>query len=229
MNGEQPPIGYLPYGYVQNPVNPDMMQQVQFYAAKAEIDQQQKLVELRAKTEAELFEYEGKRQLQLQMLATLEEVKVDTQIKKDYLTGTIVLSDNGMLLQKQDFLLEDEKSYVLCNARLIQPPLKYACVDDSTEILYLRFESQTGTTCSVFLSQNGDANYYRRKFRAAGIIFKKKRNDGKEFFWRLLDFLACNAQKILLPCHRGFYMADGKIHYADGTALLWKDVLYDAE
>ncbi|HBD01437.1 MAG TPA: hypothetical protein DC053_22135 [Lachnoclostridium sp.] len=194
------------------------------YKARVDFEKEANLIQMKAFTEID--KHKEKRAIDEENFEELLRVKTDLQIKRDMLSETIMITDQGMLRRTQEFMLEANKEYYFANFSIpIQPvQFKSAGIDYTVLCMRTRIE-RLGEKDLYFDLRKDDANYYRRKFRNAGIIFKKKRREGDEFFFDVIQAVIGISRTVEVPGAYGFYTVEGMLQYADKKTMLWKEVL----
>lgn len=160
-------------------------------------------------------------------LAQMLKFRSDIQIKKELLTNKIVVTEEGGIIRKQEYLLEKPKEYSFTNFRILGRPIKYINEEKNAAVLHLTALIQNQKTVNLYLDlEKGSKGYFWKKFLSAGIIFQKRRDENRDFIFDVLQPISEIAEVVVLPQHRGFYRgADRALHYAGKRDLTWKDVV----
>lgn len=200
--------------------------QILVYQQQAALDHQNKSALIWAQEEARLHEHWAKQKINEESKIRVEKAKADIQIKKGMLSDTVFLTEKGSIIRKQEYLMERSIEYSFANFSVDGRPIRYVTEDCSSAVLCLRVILQGRGERVLFLDLEEDrAVYYRKKFRRAGIEFKKKRSDKKEIIFDIVQVLDQAAEIVTLPLELGFYRTrDQSLHYAGRKALLWKEV-----
>lgn len=196
------------------------------YMIRANIDRQNKVAMTWAQEKAKVYEHWAKQKINEESKIRVEEAKADIQIKKDMLSDTVRLTEEGVLIRIQEYLTKRSIEYGFANFRVDGCPIRYVTEDCSSAVLCLRVILQGRGERVLCLDLEEDrAGYYKKKFRKAGIEFKNKRSDKKEMIFDIVQVLDQAAEIVTLPLKPGFYRTrDQSLHYADRKALLWKEV-----
>lgn len=181
---------------------------------------------LREKVDAEIFKHNQKMKIDETHELHKMKAKEDVRIQREMLTETILMTESGEIIKRQEYFLRRPEEYSFVNFRVIGTPIRYFSRKSSNEVLYLVVGLQNQTEQTLYLNLEADnAAYFWSKFRKAGIALKRKRKEKKEMIFDVVGMLGYLAEKVELPEKRGFFVdQDGHLCYADRCSLIWKEV-----
>lgn len=149
-------------------------------------------------------------------------VREDAKVKRSLLATAVKIGEDGTIRHYQELLTEPAISYVIVNACLVDEPVLYAPMDGDGQILLIRMSREDRKDIQLYLNiESEDTRYYSRKFRLAGLSFKKKRGMTNEILLDIVDVCCKRAQKIYLPTIRGFSRFHGNFLYAGCEQQIW--------
>lgn len=217
---------YNPYFFNQGSMQQVPMQQALLDQRNPETEYYKEVSLMHERAHIDVQKYAYKRTMDEESIVCMMMAKADIQTKRDMLAEEIIITDDGRLRRKQEFMLEDSKEFYLANFSILDKPIKFITLDINCGVLYLHATIEGRGEQNLFFDlDRDDSGYYRKKFRNMGIIFKKKRKDGNEFFFDVIQAIIEMSQTIELPKNHGFYMSNGILQYADKEAMLWKEVI----
>lgn len=180
---------------------------------------------------AEIEKYEARLRLEQETAIYMLKVREDIQIQREMLEETVIITEGGELIRKQEFFHEKPKSYSWANFRLVGHPIKYVCDDSEGVVLFLNVVGQDQEERSVFLDLDREGSgYFWKKFRKEGLCFKKRRGESREAVFEILQAMTKIAKAVEIPLQRGFYTTeDGSLRYAGEDSMIWAEVKKYAE
>lgn len=178
----------------------------------------------------ELQRFYAKQRLRIDAEIGLQKAREDVKIKREQLVDTVVLQQNGGISRRQEFLLENSHCYEIGNFCLKSAPLMLRIEGSPEMILYFYVETAAGKRAELFIDTTHEgADYYRRKFRQAGLRLKGKRQEGSSIYLNVVETLAEAARDILVAPYRGFYWENEELRYASAERLTWQEVVNFAQ
>lgn len=180
---------------------------------------------------AEIYKYEQKRKIDETHELHKMKAKEDVRIQREMLTETVLMTESGEIIKRQEYFLRRPEEFSFVNFRVIGRPVRYFSQKSNNEVLYLTVRLQNQTEQTLYLNLEADsAVYFWRKFRKAGIALKKKRKEKKEMIFDVIAMLMYLAEKVEVPEKRGFFTTqDGHLCYADKRMLLWEEMEKNAK
>ncbi|GAA6293187.1 hypothetical protein F220043C3_16210 [Enterocloster asparagiformis] len=187
----------------------------------------QKSCLIQEQAQADIHRHLIKREIDEEHLAHMMKCKSDIQIKREQLSDKIIITEDGGIVRKQEYLLEKPREYSFTNFKIAERPVKYKNEDKNATIFCLSVMLQNQRSEKIYIDlERGSGGYCLKKFLSAGITFRKRRNERKEFIFDILQAIGEIAEVVVLPQFRGFYRSeDGILNYAGRADLTWKDVV----
>lgn len=187
----------------------------------------QKSCLIQEQAQADIHRYSIKRKIDDEYLAHMMKCKSDIQIKRELLSDKIIVTEDGGIVRKQEYLLEKPREYLFTNFKLAERPVKYKNGDKNATIFCISVMLQNQRSEKIYIDlERSSSGYCLKKFLSAGITFRKRRNERKEFIFDILQAIGEIAEVVVLPQFRGFYRSgDGTLNYAGRADLIWKDVV----
>ena len=149
-------------------------------------------------------------------------------MKKDNMAEKVIVTEEGGIAKKVEYLTEKPKEYSIVNFRLNGRPIRFTCINSDNAVLCLPIILQNLKEQILYLDLDvNESGYYWRKFRNAGIVLKKRRKERREMIFEIVERLNSPdlVEIVEVPAKRGFYMnGNGELCYAGKHSFIWKDV-----
>lgn len=218
---------YNPYTtYVQNPpaqpaANSAEARMCWGYQREAALIQQ--------RTEADLYRYQRKRQIDEESIVKMIKAKADIKIKEKMTTEVIEILPNGTITIKMEFFLENPREFLVTNFKIAQKPVLYVNNKNSSTILAISAVTEKQEEKIVYFDlAQSDISYFRKQLRNQGLALKKGKGGGDilELIRQLCDI----AQTVELPEKRGFFTDSSRtLRYVGKEEMIWREVMRYAE